>query len=90
VEKPSSHAWIDVNTEVQKCVLDNQDHPQMMEIHAKLKRLSGLMHDAEYVPYTKFVLHDVEDDEKLFHLSQHSVKMVIVGSSTQLLVLHSE
>jgi hypothetical protein len=55
-----------------------------------LTECSGLMHDAEYVPYTKFVLHDVEEDEKLFHLSQHSVKIVIVGQSTRLLVLHSE
>ncbi len=90
MKKPSGHAWIEVNNEVQKFVLDNQDHPQMMEIHAKLKRLSGLMHDAEYVPYTKFVLHDAEEGEKLLHLCQHSMKMVIVGSSTQLLVLHSE
>jgi hypothetical protein len=42
VKKLSGHAWIEVNNEVQKFVLDNQDHPQMMEIHPKLKRLSGL------------------------------------------------
>jgi hypothetical protein len=27
VKKPSGHAWIEVNNEVQKFVLDNQDHP---------------------------------------------------------------
>jgi hypothetical protein len=41
----------------------------MTEIHAKLQRLSGLMHDAGYVPCTEFVLDDVEEEEKVFPLS---------------------
>ncbi|CAK9193872.1 unnamed protein product [Sphagnum troendelagicum] len=49
----------------------------MIEIHAELQRLSGLMHDAGYVPCTKFVLHDVEEEEKLFHLCHHSKKLAI-------------
>jgi hypothetical protein len=36
----------------------------MIDIHAELKRLSGLMHDVVYVPSMKFVLHNVEEDEK--------------------------
>jgi hypothetical protein len=51
----------------------------MIEIHAELQRLSGLMHHAGYVPYTKFVLHDVEEEEeeKVFHLCHHSKKLAI-------------
>jgi len=30
------------------------------------------MHDAGYVPYTKFVLHYVEEEEKVFHLCEHT------------------
>jgi hypothetical protein len=37
-----------------------------MEIHAELKRLSELMHDAGYVADTNSVLHDVEEEEKVF------------------------
>jgi hypothetical protein len=33
-------------------VVDYQDHPKMIEIHAELKRLSGIMHNARYVPCT--------------------------------------
>jgi hypothetical protein len=58
-------------------VEDNQDHPQMSEIHAELKRLSGLMSDLGSVPYTKFVLHDVEEKKKVFHLGHHSEKLAI-------------
>jgi hypothetical protein len=48
-----------------------------MEIHAELKRLSELMHDAGYVADTNFVLHDVEEEEKVFYLCHHSGKLAI-------------
>ncbi len=57
-------------------MVDDQDHPQMTEIRAKLKRLSGLMCDMGYVPYTKLVLHHMEEEEeKVFHLCHHSEKL---------------
>ncbi len=49
-------------------VVEDQDHPQMIEIHAELLRSSGHMHDA------KFVLHDVEEEEQLCH---HSDKLAM-------------
>jgi hypothetical protein len=47
----------------------------MIEIHAELQRLSGLMNDAGYVPSTESVLDDVEE-EKVFHLCHHSEKPI--------------
>ncbi|CAM6060582.1 unnamed protein product, partial [Sphagnum tenellum] len=35
------------------------------------------MHDAGNVPDTNFVLHDVEEEEKVFHLCHHSEKLAI-------------
>jgi len=35
------------------------------------------MHDAGYVASMKFVLHDVEVEEKAFHLCHHSEKLAI-------------
>ncbi len=61
-----SRTCIEVNKEVHTFVIDDQDHPQLIEIHAEVRRLSGLMHDARYVPYIKFVLCDVEAEEKVF------------------------
>ncbi|CAK9881683.1 unnamed protein product [Sphagnum jensenii] len=69
--------WIEVNNEIHTFVVDDQDHPQMVEIHAELKRLSGQMKDAGYVPDTKLVLHDVEEEEKLFRSCHHSEKLAI-------------
>ncbi|KAH8960556.1 hypothetical protein BDL97_05G001100 [Sphagnum fallax] len=77
VKKQLACTWIEVNNEVHMFVVDNQDHPQMMEIRAELQRLSGLMQDAAYVPSTKFVLHNVGEKAKVFHLCQHSEKLAI-------------
>ncbi|CAK9210163.1 unnamed protein product [Sphagnum jensenii] len=77
VKRQPGRTWIEVDSKVHTFVVDDQDHPQMVEIHAELKRLSGLMHDAGYVPHTTIVLHDVEEEEKAFHLCHHSEKLAI-------------
>ncbi len=38
------------------------------------------MHDAGYVFCTNLVLHDVKEEEKVFHLYHHSKKLVIAFS----------
>jgi hypothetical protein len=43
-------SWIEVNNEVHTIVVDDQDHPQISEIHGELLRLPKLMHDAWYMP----------------------------------------
>ncbi len=76
-KKQPSCTWIEVNNEVHTFVVQDQDHPQMVEIHAELQRLSGLMHNAGYVPCTELVLDDVEEEEKVSHLCHHSEKLAI-------------
>jgi hypothetical protein len=66
MKKQSVRAWIEVNNELHTFVVDEKTTPQIMEIHAELKRLSELMHAAGYVADTNFVLHDVEEEEKVF------------------------
>ncbi|KAH8948882.1 hypothetical protein BDL97_10G001000 [Sphagnum fallax] len=76
-KKQPGHTWIEVNNEVHMFVVQDQDHPQMIEIHAELQRLSGLMHNAGYVPCTELVLDDVEEEEKVSHLCHHNEKLAI-------------
>ncbi len=66
-----------MNTEVHIFVAEEQDHPKMIEILLELQRLSGLVHNVGYMSCTKFVLHDVEKEEKVYHLCHHSVKLAI-------------
>jgi len=77
VKKQPSCTWIEVNSEVHRFVVDDQDHPQIIEIHAELLRLSALMHDAGYMPCTEFVLDDVEEEEKVFSLCHHCEKLAL-------------
>jgi hypothetical protein len=91
VKKQLDCTWIEVNNEVHMFVADNQDQPEMIEIHAKLQRLSGLMHDAGYVPCTEFVWM-MWKKKKRYFLCVTIVRnwLLHLGSSTQLLVLLSE
>jgi len=75
VKKQLGCTWIEVNNKVHTFVVEDQDHPQITEIHAELERLSGLVHDAGYLPCMKFVLHDVE--EQVFYLCHHSENLAI-------------
>ncbi len=45
VKKQPGRTWIEVNNEVHTFVVEDQYHPQMIEIHGELQRLLGLMHD---------------------------------------------
>jgi hypothetical protein len=49
----------------------------MVEICAELKRLHVEMEEVVYVPDTRIVLHDVEEEEKVFRLLHHSEKLAI-------------
>ncbi len=61
MQKHPGCAWIELNKEVHSFTVDDQEHPQIIEICEELQKLSGQMKDLGYVPDTKFVLHDVED-----------------------------
>ncbi|CAK9278312.1 unnamed protein product [Sphagnum jensenii] len=77
VKKQPGCSWIEVNNKVHMFILNDRDHPNMIDVHAELKRLSQQMHEAGYVPDTSFGLHDMEEEEKVSHLCHHSEKLAI-------------
>ncbi|CAK9226489.1 unnamed protein product [Sphagnum troendelagicum] len=77
VKKQPGRTWIEVNNEVHSFIVDDRVHPQMTEIRAELSRLSWQMNDAGYMPDTRFVLHDVDEEEKLVQLCHHSEKLSV-------------
>jgi len=76
-KKQPGCSWIEVNNKVHMFVLNDQDHPNMIDVHTELKRLSQQMHEAGYVPDTSFGLHDMEEEDKASHLCHHSEKLAI-------------
>eukprot|EP01018_Ginkgo_biloba_P019015 Gb_21714 [translate_table: standard] len=77
VKRMPGCSWIEVNNKVYDFLTGDRSHPQLEKIYAKLESLSGQMKEAGYVPDTKFVLHDVGDEQKEQILSRHSEKLAI-------------
>ncbi|CAM6073937.1 unnamed protein product [Sphagnum tenellum] len=77
VKKEPGRTWIEVNNEMHSFMVDDQGHPDITEIHAKLRKLSAQMEEIGYVPDTRFVLHDVDEEEKALQLCYHSEKLAI-------------
>ncbi len=66
-----------MNCEVHRFAVDDQDLPQISEVNAELRRLSMQMSDVQYVANTKFVSLDLEEEEKVSRLWNHSEKLAI-------------
>eukprot|EP01018_Ginkgo_biloba_P017192 Gb_07106 [translate_table: standard] len=78
VTKKPGCSWIEVNNKVYTFLVGDRSHPEVEEIYAELERLSGQMREAGYVPNTRFVLQDVEEEQKEHILCHHSEKLAIV------------
>eukprot|EP00249_Psilotum_nudum_P009093 c21703_g2_i2 orf=135-824(+) len=77
IKKQLGCTWIEVNDQVHSFIAVDASHPQINAIHAELERLLGQMVDAGYVPDTRFVLQDVEEEQRDFFLCHHSEKLAI-------------
>ncbi len=77
VKKQSGCTRIELNNEVHTFIVDDQDHPQMTEIHAELNQLSEQMKNTGFGPDTKLGLKDIDEEERLSHLHHHSMKLAV-------------
>ncbi|XP_057863845.1 pentatricopeptide repeat-containing protein At2g13600 isoform X2 [Cryptomeria japonica] len=77
VQKKPGCSWVEVNSKVHIFTAEDTSHPQAREIYASLERMAAQMKEAGYVPNTKFVLHDVDEERKENILSYHSEKLAI-------------
>jgi len=77
LKKTPGCSVIELDNTVHAFYVGDRSHPQSENIYAMLDTLSELMKEAGYVPYTDFVLHDVEEEVKEYMLSSHSEKLAI-------------
>ncbi|KAF8009309.1 hypothetical protein BT93_J0343 [Corymbia citriodora subsp. variegata] len=52
-------------------------HPETHRIYTQLRGLRGLMKEAGYVPETRFVLHDIDQESKEDALLAHSERLAV-------------
>ncbi|OVA12164.1 Pentatricopeptide repeat [Macleaya cordata] len=77
VVKEPGVSWIEIDNEIQTFHVGDQSHPKNKEIYDTLRGLSSRMKGLGYVPDSKFVLRNVEDDEEEEYLLQHSERLAI-------------
>lgn len=78
VSKYPGCSWIVVEKKVHKFTGgDSSGHPEHSEINRILEWLCGLLREAGYYPDRSFVLHDVDEEEKVQSLGYHSEKLAV-------------
>eukprot|EP01018_Ginkgo_biloba_P004770 Gb_15968 [translate_table: standard] len=77
IKKEPGYSWIEVKNKVHTFSIGDRSHSQTEDIYAMLDTLTDQIKTAGYVPDTKFVLHDVDEEQKEHILCYHSEKLAI-------------
>ncbi|XP_059298638.1 pentatricopeptide repeat-containing protein At3g63370, chloroplastic [Lycium ferocissimum] len=78
LKKDPACSWIEVGDKVHTFVAHDKSHPECNKIYEKLAHLTEkLEEEAGYVAQTKYVLHNVEEKEKVKLLKGHSERLAI-------------
>ncbi|XP_057958292.1 putative pentatricopeptide repeat-containing protein At3g23330 [Malania oleifera] len=77
MRKKPACSWIEVKSKVHAFVAGDKSHPDYDRINKALNVLLERMELEGYVPDTKDVLHDVEEEQKRYLLCSHSERLAI-------------
>ncbi|KZV36417.1 pentatricopeptide repeat-containing protein [Dorcoceras hygrometricum] len=78
VKKEPGCSWLEVENKVHVFLVDDTVHPEVQVVYSYLKELVVKLRKVGYTPDTKFVLHDMESEQKEDALSTHSEKLAVV------------
>lgn len=78
VSKSPGCSWVEVEKQVHMFTGgESTPHPEHTLIVKMLEKLGGLLKEEGYCPDGSFVLHDVDEEEKVHSLRHHSEKLAI-------------
>ncbi|XVF63637.1 hypothetical protein PTKIN_Ptkin09bG0102600 [Pterospermum kingtungense] len=77
MKKNPGCSWIEIKNQVHMLLAGDKSHPQRSRIIEKLYNLSMEMKKAGYLPDTKLVLQDVDEQDKEQILCGHSEKLAV-------------
>ncbi|XP_071725455.1 pentatricopeptide repeat-containing protein At1g56690, mitochondrial-like [Rutidosis leptorrhynchoides] len=78
VKKSLGCSWIVIEKEVHMFGSgESGSHPELSSIMGMLEHVGGLLKEAGYSPDGSFVLHDVDDEEKMHSLGNHSERLAV-------------
>ncbi|XP_043706286.1 pentatricopeptide repeat-containing protein At4g32450, mitochondrial-like [Telopea speciosissima] len=76
-KKSSGQNLLEVRSRVHEYRAGDTSHPEKDKIYAQLKAMNAQMREAGYVPDTRFVLHDIEQEGKEEALLCHSERLAV-------------
>ncbi|PON67408.1 DYW domain containing protein [Trema orientale] len=76
-EKKKDQTLLEVRSRVHEYRAGDTSHPENDKIYAKLRGLREQMKEAGYVPETRFVLHDIDQESKEDALLAHSERLAV-------------
>ena len=77
IKKIPGQTWIEINGKVHSFIVNDKSHQQSNEISIELNKLYDEMKLNGYIPNTKFVTHNMDEEDKRQHLCSHSEKLAI-------------
>ncbi|KAJ7977830.1 Pentatricopeptide repeat-containing protein [Quillaja saponaria] len=78
VSKSPGCCWIEVEKKVHMFTRgDSKGHPEEHMIMKMMEHLGGLLREAGYCPDGRFVMHDVDEEEKVHSLVYHSERLAV-------------
>ncbi|KAM6592504.1 hypothetical protein CsatA_000207 [Cannabis sativa] len=76
-EKKKDPSLLEVRSRVHEYRAGDTSHPENDKIYAKLRGLREQMKEAGYIPETRFVLHDIDQESKEDALLAHSERLAV-------------
>ena len=76
-EKKKAQNLLEVRSRVHEYRAGDTSHPENDKIYAKLRGLREQMKEAGYIPETRFVLHDIDQEGKEEALLAHSERLAV-------------
>ncbi|KAJ4704973.1 Pentatricopeptide repeat [Melia azedarach] len=77
IHKPPGWSYIEFNGTLHRFVASKKSHPQAKEIELMLTDMSTKLKSAGYIPNTRQVVFDVDEEEKEAVVSYHSEKLAL-------------
>ena len=77
IRKEPGRSWIEVDNKIHDFVVGDTSHPEAKEIYAELNRLTERIKAEGYIPDTRLVLQNIDEEDKELALCSHSEKLAI-------------
>ena len=77
IRKEPGVSWIEISNKVHRFVVGDRSHPEAEKIYDVLNNLSKKLKAEGYIPDTRLVLRNIDEEQKALALCAHSEKLAI-------------